>query len=298
MQTKKNRSEPYDKAAHTLELQAAGVPTRLYTAQSGEELLKLIHAEVELMEADPLTEDGRQLLKYWLDNAGVVAGVEPGATQQARHLPPEMYQALYLNHAWKDGFRQLILSALHDVLAFHVRLSPEMLDAVSLLVSPDGEQAYFHTEPEAHSTWWQTRLRQSQGGTILVKTQDPKKPIVRTLTACHETAKHLFSLLNTTAAESGTKDAKDGWTVGKMSVIEWGKSLKYPIDDVMETFSINGELRWKDIEVLMNADGDYVEMPKGFPQRFNKGDCHRLIIAAFRAEEKSPKGQGRYRLLK
>ena len=44
-QTKNRISPPSGKAAHTLELQAAGVPTRLFTAESGEELASIIEAK-------------------------------------------------------------------------------------------------------------------------------------------------------------------------------------------------------------------------------------------------------------
>jgi hypothetical protein len=93
-------------------------------------------------------------------------------------------------------------------------------------------------------------------------------------------------------------DPRDGWTVGKFTVITWGKSVQYPIEGEMKPFPINGKARWQDIEDLMNAKCEYVKMRTGFAQRWNKGEYQELKKAAFPAEEKSPKGKGRYRLLK
>jgi len=98
--------------------------------------------------------------------------------------------------------------------------------------------------------------------------------------------------------QSENKTGKDGWTVGNVSVIEWGKSLKYPdAKGQMETYTITAKTCWEDIETLMMAGGRFVKVSKTFCQRFKKGDALKFRLNAIDAEEMGKKGTGLYRLL-
>ncbi len=80
--------------------------------------------------------------------------------------------------------------------------------------------------------------------------------------------------------------------VGKLVILEWNKCLKYG----GEVFTINGDERWDDIRALIDANGEYVEMEKGFPQRFAQGDAKRFKKVAIEAQGPRRKGTGRYKI--
>lgn len=81
-------------------------------------------------------------------------------------------------------------------------------------------------------------------------------------------------------------------SVGKLAIIEWNRTLKYS----GEPFEISGEERWKDIRALVDANGEYVKLEKGFPQRFAHDDALRFKRLATEAEGKGKKGTGCYRI--
>ena len=87
-------------------------------------------------------------------------------------------------------------------------------------------------------------------------------------------------------------------TCGRLTIIERGKALKYKIGPDYERFDIKGDKRWADIDMLIAADGGFAALPKGFAQRFAQGAAKDFRKAATKAETRSPKGKGRYRLLK
>jgi len=80
--------------------------------------------------------------------------------------------------------------------------------------------------------------------------------------------------------------------VGKLVILEWNKSLKYGAN----YFKINGEKRWGDIRALLDANGAYVKLEKGFPQRFAKNAAYDFRQCATEPEEPGRKGTGRYRI--
>lgn len=93
-------------------------------------------------------------------------------------------------------------------------------------------------------------------------------------------------------------DKRDGWTICRLSVIKWRQTLKYPVKETMETFTITARKCWEDIELLMKGNGDYVKVNENFLQRFNKGEAKRFRDFAIEAEGKGVKGTKRYRLRK
>ena len=80
--------------------------------------------------------------------------------------------------------------------------------------------------------------------------------------------------------------------VGKLVILELNKCLKYD----GEHFTIHGDERWNDIRALMDANGEYVELEEGFPQRFAQGDARRFRMVATEAEGAGRNGTGRYRI--
>ena len=80
--------------------------------------------------------------------------------------------------------------------------------------------------------------------------------------------------------------------VGKLVMLEWYKCLKYD----GEFFKINGEERWDDIRALVDANGEYVKLEEGFPQRFAQGDARRFRMVATEAEGVGRNGTKRYKI--
>ena len=75
-------------------------------------------------------------------------------------------------------------------------------------------------------------------------------------------------------------------------MLEWYKCLKYD----GEFFKINGEERWDDIRALVDANGEYVKLEEGFPQRFAQGDARRFRMVATEAEGVGRNGTKRYKI--
>jgi len=96
------------------------------------------------------------------------------------------------------------------------------------------------------------------------------------------------------APESAEEPAaqKTRVAVGKLVILELNKCLKYD----GEHFTIHGDERWNDIRALMDANGEYVELEEGFPQRFAHGDAKRFRMVATEAEGPGRKGTGRYKI--
>ena len=80
--------------------------------------------------------------------------------------------------------------------------------------------------------------------------------------------------------------------VGKLVILELNKCLKYD----GEHFTIHGDERWNDIRALMDANGEYVELEDGFPQRFAQGDARRFRMVATEAEGVGRNGTKRYKI--
>ncbi len=228
------KAAPYNKAKHIKELQAALIPTRLYTAQTGEELKEIINAEVECMKANPLTDQGRSLLAYWLDSAPIIAYKQMGPTDA------EQYLGMALGGRWETPeYSASILSALNKVLVFHVKHDTGMCKAVKALIAPGGQMVYFN-KPDGAPTWWQTKLMRLQDVGYSVGSRFDKVKILDG----YRTADYFYMLLH--AQDAPVSGFAQGWASDKLTEIKQGESLRYK----GKLYSFRGKGRWDIIKLL------------------------------------------------
>ncbi|HRT28607.1 MAG TPA: hypothetical protein P5527_02340 [Kiritimatiellia bacterium] len=120
----------------------------------------------------------------------------------------------------------------------------------------------------------------------------------------HETLTAVGAIPNgETLPTDGKGDKATPTECGRLHVKVWGKELTYPVtkngDTEIKTFHVKGAKQWEDLRKLMEADGNFVEMGKGFIQRWNLSDAKELRKAAFEAASgRGPRGTGSYRVIK
>ena len=273
-----NRNRLFKKRAHKdrksllslkivrLAMDSLNCQTNIFLVRDKEDLFKICDDEKAIVSNGGDT--GRRVAQSWLDFWPEITFSEGTKIWYAR-----------LSCSGLDSLLKKLFETMryiyHTIAAQHPDKMDVLADVYPIIIGHNLNKLDYQ-EGDPGQPWWAQELRNKERGDAV--------PIVR---ACFYPA-----------AASGAADKRDGWTVGKLSVIKWKESLKYPIEGTIERFTINGEERWQDIEDLMNADGEYIKMRKNFAQRWCKGEYKKLKKAAFPAEEKSPKGKGRYRLLK
>lgn len=177
----------------------------------------------------------------------------------------------------------------------HIILTRERLEQEALLSALErAEQSGDYTREEMQELGRQVKERILDSGERC-----------RLVKLSHETLTAVGAIPNgETLPTDGKGDKATPTECGRLHVKVWGKELTYPVTDErggteIKTFHIKGAKQWEDLHKLMEADGNFVEMGKGFIQRWNRSDAKKLRKAAFEAASgRGQQGTGSYRVIK